>query len=228
MGARMSVDWEKEPFSCHHFDMRNLSRLLFSAAAIGAIGVWVACGGSDDQDVVQSDAGSDTGSSQQDTGTSNNDSGGQKDTGTPDTSPPKGYCDLNDCDAGAPNLIESGTIDGGIACVVGGEGEEEPNDTALLANEMKPTRCGVIIADGGPDAGEDDYFKFTLNDASTSFYVQYAGKVHVYVQADGSAPVDITQPGANLPFVYNQPYFVKVRTADDKQQVYRVTLFETK
>src|SRR5690606_34674575 len=114
--------------------------------------------------------------------------------------------------------------------VEGGELEDEPNDTHGEADEMKPTRCGVVKIDA-LDAGEKDYLTFTLADASTNFFVQYAGNVKVLVEADGSAPVDVTSKlpdggEPRVPFVKGQPYFVEVTSKDNKQQVWRVTLFQ--
>jgi hypothetical protein len=197
------------------------ARLVFCMTAVAAIGVWVACGGSDDQEVLNSDAGFETGiDSYQPPVDAAMDT--NKDAGiTPETGPIY--------DAGVPNVIDGGAeFEGGIPCVVGGDPELEPNDTRLLANELKPTRCGaVLVSDGGMDGGESDFLTFTLGDASTSFFLQYAGDVTVKVDTDGQAPVDITQPDASLVAKKNQPYFVEVRSKTGKSQVWRVTLFQS-
>ena len=197
------------------------ARLVFGMTALAALGVWVACGGSDSQDVMNADAGSDTG--QPDTSTPM-DAGGNKDTGT-DAAQEAGKV----YDAGVPNLIDGGAeFEGGIPCVVGGDPELEPNDDRLTANNLNPTRCGaVLVTDGGLDGGESDFLTFTLGDASTSFFLQYAGQVKVNVETDGQAPVDITAPDASLAFKKGQPYFVEVRSANGRNQVWRVTLFQT-
>ncbi len=192
--------------------------MFFTMSAVAAAGVWAACGGSDGQDVVQTDAGSDTGGNQ-DSGSNETDSGGSQDSGPKDSG-----ADVKIYDAGEPNVLDSGDVDGGIPCVVGGELEEEPNDTVQLANELNRTRCGVIKV--MLDAGEKDYLTFELGDASTDFYLQYAGNVKVIVETDGSAPVDITQGSPVLPFRKGQPYSVEVTSKDNKEQVWRVTLFE--
>ena len=196
------------------------ARLLFGMTAIAAISVWVACGGSDDQAVVEGDAGG-------------------PEASLPDTSPvdsaPKdsGILPTKEAgpiyDAGTPNLIDGGdAVEGGIPCVVGGDPELEPNDETLTANELKPTRCGaVLVTDGGPDGGESDFLTFTLADAATSFFLQYAGNVSVKVETDGQAPVDITGPDASLVLKKAQPYFVEVRSVNGKSQVWRVTLFQS-
>ena len=194
---------------------------MFGMTAIAAIGVWVACGGSDDNGTVDSDAGG-------------------PETSQPDTSPPvdaspkdTGIDATQEAgpiyDAGMPNLIDGGAeFEGGIPCVVGGDPELEPNDDTLTANELKPTRCGaVLVTDGGLDGGESDFLTFTLGDASTSFFLQYAGNVKVNVETDGMAPVDITGPDASLILKKHQPYFVEVRSVNGKSQVWRVTLFQS-
>ena len=198
----------------------HIARLIFTMSAVAAAGVW-ACGGSDGQDVVQTDAGSDTGGgNNQDSGSNGNDSGGNQDSGPKDSG-----ADVKIYDAGQPNVLDSGDVEGGIPCVVGGALEEEPNDTTQLANELNPTRCGVIKIDA-LDAGEKDFLTFTLGDASTNFFLQYAGNVKVLVETDGSAPIDITQGSPVLPFKKGQPYSVEVTSKDGKQQVWRVTKFE--
>ncbi|MBX3207976.1 MAG: hypothetical protein KF764_23215 [Labilithrix sp.] len=199
----------------------QLARVLFTISVVSAAAVWAACGGSDDQDVVQTDAGTDTGAGERD-------SGGEVDAGNPrDTGPADTGTDAKLYDAGAPNILDGGEdFEGGIPCVVGGELEEEPNDTREEANPLRPTRCGVIRTDI-VDGGESDFVTFTIADASTkSFFVQYAGNVKVLVETDGSAPVDITQPGVSIPLRRDQPYYVEVKSKDGKQQFWRVSLFE--
>ena len=197
-------------------------RLVLGMATLAAVGVWVACGGSDNQDVqIGTDGGGDTGI----------DSSPAVDA-APDTNQDTGVTTMEAgpiYDAGVPNVIDGGAeFEGGIPCVVGGEAEVEPNDDRSTANELRPTRCGaVLVSDGGLDGGESDFLRFTLGDASTSFFLQYAGQVHVNVETDGSAPVDITQPDASLTLKHNQPYFVEVRSATGKSQVWRVTLFQS-
>lgn len=209
-------------------------RLIFSLTALAALGLWVACGGSDDPIVPIPDAGRDSGGNlNRDTGgpddEEDEDSGNeQRDTGTEDTGNTE-----PEYDAGKPIVLDAGDVDGGIACVEGGELEFEPNNEKPLVaatadsgkHTLRPTRCGIIRAIA--DAGESDWLTFTLGDASTSFYVQYAGNVTVHVETDGQAPADITaQPPPNLKFVKDQPYYVQVRSKDGKQQSWRVTLFE--
>jgi hypothetical protein len=205
-----------------------VARLFFATTILSAAGVWIACGGSDSQDVTTTpDAGKDTGAPDKDTGPVDDDSGGPEDSGPKDTG-----ADVKVYDAGPPIYLDGGDIDGGVLCVVGGELEQEDNNTAATANPInygavpgKASRCGVIKIDA-QDAGESDFLKFELADAATKFYLQYAGDVHVIVETDGSAPVDITQDSSELAFRKGQPYLVEVKSKDGKQQVWRVTLFQ--
>jgi hypothetical protein len=205
--------------------MRNapIARLLVATSAVCAVGVWAACGGSDDQDIVQTDSGVDTGNGG---GPDGNDA--PPDTGRPrDSGPADAVADVKVYDAGAPNVLDGGDIEGGIPCVVGGALELESNDSRELAIELAPTRCGVVrVGVDGGDGGESDFLTFTLADASASFYVQYAGNVKVLIETDGAAPVDITEGSPVLAFRKGQPYFVEVKSKDGKQQVWRVTLFQ--
>lgn len=205
--------------------------LAAGGSALLAAG-FVACGGSDPQDVTAApdaaeasipDATLDT----------------NKDTGPPDASIDRGPI----YDAGPPIVLDGGDLyEGGVPCVLGGLLEEEPNDDEATANLLSPTRCGVIFvnpdrSDAGDagDAGdaadgglaENDYVKFQLKTATQSFFLQFAGNVKMDVMVDGSAPVTIssTQSPA-VPFVRGQPYSVRVYSADGKRQVWRVTLFE--
>ncbi len=202
--------------------MRSIrgARLLFCITALAGVGLWAACGGSDDQEVIGSDAGPESGPDTSPVV----DASGNKDTGV-DATPEAGPI----YDAGVPNLIDGGAeFEGGIPCVVGGDPEIEPNDDTSTANDLNPTRCGaVLVSDGGLDGGESDFLSFTLADASTNFYMQYSGLVKVKVETDGQAPVDITAPDASLILRKGQPYFVEVRSATGKSQVWRVTLFQT-
>lgn len=196
------------------------ARLVFGMTAIAALGVWAACSSSDDG------------------GGSGADAGGPEtslvDTFKPVDAAPKDAGVVTQeagpiYDAGIPNVIDGGAeFEGGIPCVVGGDPELEPNDDGTTANELKPTRCGaVLVTDGGPDGGESDFLTFTLADASTNFFLQYAGNVSVNVETDGQAPVDITAPDASLVLKKAQPYYVEVRSKTGKSQVWRVTLFQT-
>lgn len=201
------------------------ARVVLALTLVGAVAIWAACSGSDPQDVVSPDAGSDA-TTEKDSGNPEEkpDSGGEKKDSGSDAGKVDPY------DAGEPILLDAGDLfDGGlIPCVVGGELEEEPNDALEEANTLRPTRCGVAFAgDGGPDSGDVDSLTFELGDASSSFYLQYAGNVKVVVETDGQAPADISaSPAPTLKFVKGQPYYVQVSSATGKTQTWRVTLFE--
>jgi hypothetical protein len=168
------------------------------------------------------------------------------DVSVPDTSTDTGVKDTGAdtgpvYDAGAPIILDGGDLyEGGVPCVVGGQLEEEPNDTEGTATALSPdaasprSMCGVIFVDpdagdGGGDGGlaETDFLSFQLKSATQSFYVQYAGDINVDVEIDGSAPINISGTTVpTLPFVRDQPYFVKVNSKDGKRQVWRVSVFE--
>lgn len=208
--------------------MRKLRpRLLLTLTSIAALAFWVACS-DDDNDGTVVNPGIDS---------------GNVDTDLPDvtttqpdvvTTPPSGP----DRDGGTLVNLDAGpSVDGGIPCYAGGELEEEPNDLltqanefpdgAISANVLKRILCGITTNDGGlPDAGDFESLRFTLGDASTDFFVRYEGNVTVTIETDGSAPVDISQPGVVLPRQYNQPYFIRVNAKDGKTQKWKIVLFE--
>lgn len=203
-----------------------VARLAFGVTVFSAIGAWIACGGSDPQDVVSADAGDkDTGNNNdRDTGDNEPfDSGGPRDAGRDATS--------NVRDAGRPITLfpEAGPYaEAGIACYEGGELEIEPNDEKGTANILRPIRCGVLeIPDGGGPDADVEWLTFNVRDASTGFFVQYEGNVKVLVETDGMAPVDITLADASIPvFTKDQPYFVQVRTGNGQTQFWKVILYE--
>lgn len=207
-----------------------LARLVFALSAVGGIGAWVACGGSDNQDVTQSDAGRDTG-------------------GPPEEEEPIVQPEPEDSgvdatptgrDAGAPTILypDGGDFaEAGIECFSGGVLEIEPNDTRATATEfpvgvdegkvLRRVLCGYIKgSDGGFDAGESDWLKFQISDASTGFYIEYHGNLKVSVETDGQAPVDITNPDASLIRRYGQPYLVDVRSASGETRQWKIVVYE--
>jgi len=194
--------------------------LVFPFTVAAALGVWAACGGSDAQDVTLPDAGTrDSGPTippPEEVPPAPNDDGGQ-DSGT-----------TTRRDAGARVFLDGG-VEGGIPCYAGGELEEEPNNTNLTANRLRPIRCGVTRGSAGSGEADPDVMTFTIGDASASFYLQYEGNVSIVVETDGGAPVDISQPGVSLgPVRYNQPYFARVTSKDGNRQVWNLVLFEDK
>ncbi len=197
------------------------ARVLFPLTLVSALGVWVACGGSDAQDVVRP----------QDSGTAP-----VRDSApvAPDPEPEPirdAAPDVVVRDAGRPIILDGGAeFEGGIPCYEGGELELEPNDLPATANRLAPIRCGAVIMPDGadPDAGDTDTMTFTIGDASTGFFLSYEGQVRILVDTDGQAPVDITLPNQNLPLVRNQPYYARIRSKDGKTQLWKLVLFENK
>src|SRR5262245_33529511 len=107
----------------------TVARLLLSATAVTGLAVWAACGGSDAQDVVSSDAGGGQDTGTADTGSYYEDTGAPQDSGKPDTGKP---------DSGSPYDAGDTTVipdpdggDAGIGCFAGSELEQEPNDDKL-------------------------------------------------------------------------------------------------
>lgn len=226
--------------------MRNSTRLRFllAVASLSSLAaIFAACGGSDDQDVTAPpDAGQEASrpeTSTTDTGTPDT---GTPDTGTPDTGP--------QYNAGDAAVLDGGPdYEGGVACVVGGQVEQEINDEPDAANELRVipdagcvgtgcSRCGVIF-DSDPDAGADagdgglggtevEYVSFVLHQATTSFYIQYAGDVTLIVTVEGN-PTEYkinTTSSPTLPYTAGKRYFVKVISNTGKVTPWRVTLFE--
>lgn len=212
-------------------------RLFATVACMASLTAgFIACSGSDDQDVSTTpDSGGGFDASLPDTSqpdTSKPDTG-NPDTGTKDSGP--------QFDAGPPVTLDGGDLyDGGVPCVQGGLLEEEPNDDTTTANHMSPTdagctqpgcsRCGVVFVtdlDAGADAGESDFLTFSVRPGVKDFYLQFAGNVTLTVTVEGKPPVVITQTQSpTLPLVRDKPYYVEVKSANGKQQTWRVTLFE--
>jgi hypothetical protein len=211
-----------------------LSRFVLSCAAlIGGVFVWVACGDDDSTPGISPstpDAASPDSSTsgEVDSGTGEEtDSGGEKDTGTPVEKDP------NDrWDAGERTTLDGGTgIEGGVPCILGGELEDDPNNTKPNANELNPTaytRCGEVgKAPLLSDAGDVDWLKFGIDAGSTEFYIQYDGNVGVFVEWGDGGPVDITQkPSPNVPLRPGEQYYAKVQSKDGQTHKYRVTVFQ--
>lgn len=202
--------------------MRKLlhARLLFAMTTLGALGVWVACGGSDPQDVDAKDAGRDSAPSE------------PEDTGPPDP-PDTGRSDSGQdagrrpFDAGGTELVDGGPLyEGGIECFRGGAVEIEPNDDKLTANPVQTPRCGATF----PDGGESDYLTFSITDASTGgFELYYEGlNLKVTVDLDGGV-TDISDP-ANptpiIPFARNTPYYVHITSRDGGREAWRFIMRE--
>jgi hypothetical protein len=186
------------------------ARLFFPLTIAAALGIWVACGGSDAQDVTIGDAG------------------GRVDTGAqvivPPPPPPEDAATGDSGrrpfpDAGQPTTLDGGDA-GGIPCYEGGELELEPNNTKELANVLRRIRCGATRGESGPGSADPDVMTFTLVDGSApNFDLDFQGEVKIVVETDGSAPVDISQPGASLGATkFNQPYYATITSRDGKLQ----------
>lgn len=211
-----------------------LARLVFAVSAVCGIGVWVACGGSDDQDVVNRDAGFDSSRAEERDADQTPRDSGPVDSGPVDSGPTY--------DPGEEvTIYPDGGDDAGIPCFAGGEIEVEPNDDKDDANEfdagvrensqrIRRILCGAaMVTDGGADGGESDWLKFELSDASTGFYIQYFGDLRVNVETDGQAPVDITQRDASLgPHRVGQPYFVEVKSASGRTEKWKIVVYESR
>jgi hypothetical protein len=197
--------------------------LLGLATAVG-VGVVVACGGSDPQDVIVEDSGAPE-TSTKDTNTTPEDTGSKEDTGGPKDATP----DKISYDAGQVVQLDGGDS-GSIPCFDPGELEEEPNDPVGLANVLRPTRCGIVLTTGltgqPEDGGESDFLKFNLTDASTGFYLQFTGKIKMIVRVKGQSYTVSETESPVLPFHKNEPYTIEVRSADGNQQKWTVTRFE--
>lgn len=199
--------------------MRNSTRLRFFlavASLTSLAGLFVACGDDDGGSLPPPDAGQETSrpeTSTPDTGTPDT---GNPDTGTPDTGP--GY------DAGPTTILEAGPeYEGGIACVVGGQIEQEVNDDPDASNELRKTadagclgklngalagpgctRCGVIFdsdLDAGADAGdaglggtEVEYLSFVIEPGTERFYLDFAGNVTLVVTVEGNPTEYVITP----------------------------------
>jgi hypothetical protein len=193
--------------------MRNRTRLHFFLAAttISTLAaLFIACGGDDNSDVTgPPDTGTDT--NRPDTNT------GPADTGPADTGPKDASSDVRVYNPGDATLLEAGPeYDGSIACVVGGQIEQEVNDTPDAANELRKTadagclgftgntqtgpgcsRCGVIFdndLDAGKDAGDGglggtelEYLSFVIEPGTNNFFLQFQGDVTLVVTVEGSA-----------------------------------------
>jgi hypothetical protein len=205
--------------------MRTLlrARFIFPFTIAAALGVWVACGGSDAQDVTNADAGGRV------------DSGGPVIVTPPPPPPEDAAVDSGTRpfpDAGRLVILDGGDVDGGIPCFEGGELEVEPNNTNVLANTLSRIRCGVTKGAGGTGSADPDVMTFTIRDASANFdldYQQRDGTIRVVVETDGAAPVDISEPGASLGKVrYDQPYYATITSKDSKQVKWVLVLTEHK
>jgi hypothetical protein len=234
--------------------MRNSTRLRFflAAASLSTLtALFIACGGSDEQDVTAPpDSGVDT--NRPDT------SNTTPDTGPADTGPKDAASDVRVYNPGDAAVLEAGPeYDGSIACVAGGQIEQEVNDNPDAANELRTTpdagclgftgpnqtgpgcsRCGVIFdndLDAGKDAGDGglggtelEYLSFVIQPGTKDFFIQFQGDVTLVVTVEGSATeyVITTAGGPALPYAAGKRYFIQVKSNSGAVTPWRVTLYE--
>lgn len=210
------------------------SMRVVALLSVGLGAVVAACSSSSSEEVLAADAGSDTSSSgldsgsTTDTGGSNFDSATNTETSVFDAGP--------QYDAGAPVTLDGGGPDGGgLPCVQGGIAEVEPNNAAGTATPFTTSVCGFIEPNSAPaDAAADasvgaevDFLTFTLQAATTSFFVQFSGDVTLNITVDGQTVVLTPTSFPPIPFVKNKPYVIEVKANQASTTVYRVSLFES-
>lgn len=226
--------------------MRNSTGLRFFLAATSLTtlaALFVAC--SDD------DGNSDiTGAPDAATDTNRPDTNTVTDTGPPDTGPKDAAPDGPGYFAGDATVLDGGPdYEGGVACVIGGQVEQEVNDEPGTANELRTTPdagcvgtgcsvCGVITdsdLDAGKDAGDGglggtelEYVSFVLHSATKNFYIQYGGDVTLVVTVEGSTTEYVINSTSSptLPYSAGKRYSVLVKSNTGAVTPWRVTLFE--
>jgi hypothetical protein len=202
------------------------ARILLSLTIASALAVWAACG-NDSSAITDTTPASGAGTDV--------DSGGSTPTG--DASPTDSGKDAGSTFVEPGDIVIDGGpgLDGGLLCFDGGEAEEEPNDSPLLANILRAARCGIVKVpaglldaglDGGVfDGGERDYLKFSWDaEAPTTFRLFYRGDVHVIVETDGMAPVDISEANQAVQLFRGQNYNVEIKSRQPSDQQWRVQL----
>jgi hypothetical protein len=193
------------------------TRFLFPFAGVVAAFAWAACGGGTAGSEFSGPDGTDSGPPVDDPDTGTFIPFGSPDSGAGSTPGGSAF------DPGPLVLVDGGTeFEGGVECWVGGEVEQEPNDTKATANVLKTARCGEVLP-----GTESDWLTFEIDDASTTgLTVYYEGPVHVFVETAGMPPTDISNPNQPIVLARHQPYYVEVRSLDGKSQNWRVALHE--
>jgi hypothetical protein len=200
---------------------------LVALVSVSFTAVVAACSSSSTEDVLPADAGSDTSSS------SDFDAGSSPDVSTTfeastfetsvaDTGPQH--------DAGAPVVLDGGAeFEGGVPCVQGGILEIEPNDSAGTATPFTTSICGAVLpgGDAGDAATESDFATFTLQSATSSFYVEFAGDVSLVITVDNQTVTLTPTSFPSIPFVKGKPYIVEVKANQPQRTFWRVSLFES-
>lgn len=224
--------------------MRNTRLRYFLAAAsvTTALAAFIAACGDDDSDttIAPPDAGgSETSTVDRSTPDSNTGDTGKADTGT----------DAPVFNPGDAAVIDGGPeYEGGINCVVGGQAEQEINDTPDAANPLRYdpdagctgtgcSKCGVIFdsdplafADAGDASGAElEYVTFELLPSTGSYFLQFGGDVTLTLTVEGNAMEYVINASSSpaLPFTLGKKYFVQVKSNTGQQTPWRVTLYET-
>lgn len=211
------------------------SMRLLALASVSFAAVIAACSSSSTEEVLATDAGSDSSLLP--------DSGGSPDTGSvgfdAGTTETSTVIDAGpQYDAGAPVVLDGGAgNDGGIPCVQGGVAEIEPNQAAGQATPFTTSICGVIESAGGandaaavPDAAlgaESDFATYTLKSTTSSFYVQFSGDITLVITVDGQTVTLTPTSFPAIPFVKGKPYIVEVKANTSAKTFWRVSLFES-
>lgn len=202
---------------------RHRLALVASFSLLGAGLTVAACSGDDGNTAALFDAGADTADNDSTAGdaSAGNDTGSVEDTSTQDVV----KTDATTRDSGVPNVVDGGDA-GPVPCIVGGTLETEPNDTAGTANTLAGTVCGTIT----PLALDlVDYYKFTLQPATTTMTLFFSGNVKITVVVDGKTAVLTPQGSDTVPFEQGKEYSVKVESNQSPataKQNYTITLEE--
>ncbi|MDB4993914.1 MAG: hypothetical protein JWM74_1346 [Myxococcaceae bacterium] len=203
---------------------RHRFALVASFSILGAGLTVAACSGDDGNTAGLFDAGPDTADNDS---TATADAGGGNDTGSvQDTSTQDVIkTEASTRDTGVPNVVDGGDA-GAVPCIVGGTLETEPNDSAGTANVLAGTVCGTIT----PVALDlTDFYKFTLQPATTTMTLYFSGNVKLTVKVNGQTVVLTPQSSPAVPFVQGMEYSVQVesnQTPATNKQNYTITLEE--
>jgi hypothetical protein len=158
------------------------------------LSILVACSGADEQDVLAPPGGAASGTP----------SAGGAQTG------------------GAPPTANGGGGGGGGG---GGAGscprENEKNDDAKSANELRTSICGELAP-----VSESDWLTFELDESVRSMRLTFEGDIRMRVSLEGRQPVEINPASyPEVPFVTGRPYLIEVRAFTGSGAIpYRVNL----
>jgi hypothetical protein len=203
---------------------RNRLALVASFSILGAGLTVAACSGDDGNTAGLFDAGPDTANNDS---TADTDSGGGTDSGSAQDTSTQDVIktEASTRDTGVPNVVDGGDA-GPVPCIVGGTLETEPNDDKGSANTLAGTVCGTIT----PLALDvSDFYKFTLQPATTTMTLFFSGNIKITVKVNGQTVVLTPQSSPAVPFEQGKEYSVQVESnqapATNKQN-YTITLEE--